>query len=115
MLWKAPRLKAELLEEPLRTGERTKRMVSGKTQVQPTLQETGIVHGQSRHVTGTGLRTLFLPVFSELLYLSSSNFLTSLRAFCRAVGFAWLPLTKSVVTTDLSSTSRAYRVGIKCV
>ena len=57
---------------------------------------------------------LFLPVCSELLYFDSSNFFTSLRAFCLAVGLVWVPMS-SVVTTDLSSTSSKYRVGIKCV
>jgi hypothetical protein len=48
-----------------------------------------------------------LPVFSELLYFSSMSFFTSLRADVLAVGFAWLLETTSVVTMDLSSTSRA--------
>ena len=56
---------------------------------------------------------LFLPVLSETLYLSSNIFFTSLRAFCFAV---WLlPATMSAVTTDLSSHSSEYRVGMMCV
>ena len=44
-------------------------------------------------------------------HFSSNIFFTSLRTFCFAVRLP--PETRSAVTSDLSSTSSAYRVGIK--